>query len=169
MAMVDYGAITKINGVLDHDEMFQEMQDVVGWNDKEQNNPSDKRMNGNCFRYIGDKDFTLGVYKTQVYVAINQKLVDHLWYGFYSEQNETSESFLASHHYIHRFYDYNGFKFDIKKVGNCMLHLHMDYKGKHYHILFGYGIDSDLKVWNEVKHIYCSKKEARYVDKFLMS
>jgi hypothetical protein len=168
MAMIDYGAITKIDGVLDHDEMFQDMKKVVGWNDNTKT--SNDRMNGNCFRYIGDKDFTLGVYKTHVYVAVNQKLIDIIWCGFYSEHgvnNETSENFMASHKYIHRFYNYNGFKFDIKKVGNCIYNLHMDYKGKHYHILYGYGIDPDMKVWNRVKYDYGTKKDVRYVDKFL--
>ena len=61
MAMVDYGAIAWKDGKLISTDMFTPMEDMVGWSDE--NNNKGFKLNGNCFAYIGDKDFTVGFYK----------------------------------------------------------------------------------------------------------
>ena len=41
------------------------------------------------------------------------------------------------------------------------------YKEKLYEIVYGYGIDSNRKVWDEVKYRYIhNKKVIKFVDKF---
>ena len=42
-----------------------------------------------------------------------------------------------------------------------------DYKGKHYEVIFGYGIDADKEVWDDTKHRYdFSDVERKVIDEW---
>lgn len=41
------------------------------------------------------------------------------------------------------------------------------HRGDRYNIIFGYGIDNDINIWNRVKTIYLGKTGSRKVDNWL--
>lgn len=42
-----------------------------------------------------------------------------------------------------------------------------DYKGNHYEVIFGYGIDNNQKIWNEIKNIYGFREdEIKIIDEW---
>lgn len=100
MAMIDYGALVKINGkIVNEDQFFMDMEQAVGWIDY----PRIRYEDCDCkIRRIGDRQF---------YITFR-------------------------------------------------------YKENFYEILYGYGIDSNKKCWDTIKHRYCDRKTIKFVDKF---
>lgn len=145
MAFIDYGAVVIKNGaIVNSEEFFQEMKSAVGWELKD--------VKGNYFAYIGDKNITIGFYKTSFVLCNENGLKKKIWANF-----ENKKSFR---------YQIGGANIHIKNLcGRDLVYLcSMDYKGDHYHVVFGYGIDSDANVWNRVKEIYLGKRASRIVD-----
>ena len=163
MAMIDYGAVVFKNGkLINENQLFVEMKDMVRWDDEERvyintsNGEEYKHsyLHGNHFAYIGDEDFTIGFYKT--YCRISWKDNYDYLYACLDLDRRKSHTFT-----------YNGHSFKLKQIGYRQYQCLMDYKGDHYNVIFGYGIDPNLKVWNNVKYIYCDKKTVRKIDRFL--
>ena len=79
MAMIDYGAIVLKNGKLINNDMFVPMEKAVGWTDENvtdyKGNPM--RLKNNYFNYIGDRDHTIGFYKTSIVYV--EKYGDHYY------------------------------------------------------------------------------------------
>ena len=138
MAMVDYGAIVWKDGKLISTDMFTPMEDMVGWNDE--NDDKDFKLNGNCFAYIGDKDFTVGFYKDtmRIYSPDNEHYNETFyfsgspferwskwrkWYLVSSSLSDEVELIVRPR----RFHDYYICK--------------MKYRGHKYKVAFGYGVD----------------------------
>lgn len=173
MAMIDYGAIVVKNGnVVNEEKFFMDMNDSVGW--------KDKSLDGNYFAFIGDSDFTICFYKNIARLISRENGVDmYLW-------NLTEDGRNLNNKKVRRIilcpnpeYIYGGSdNFDaiganimatvvIKEIDYCRFHLSMDYKGDHYHVIYGYGIDCSRKVWDRVKNIYAGKVIAKKVDNLL--
>ena len=139
MAMIDYGAIVWKDGKLISTDMFTPMEDMVGWSDKDDD--KEFKLNGNCFAYIGDKDFTVGFYKSTMHVyrsnadkAFRDKTFYfgsesyegwrcwRKWY-FIDSMDDSVEIIVRPR----RFHDYY----------ICT----MKYRGHKYKVAFGYGVD----------------------------
>ena len=132
MAMIDYGAIAWKDGKLISTDMFTPMEDMVGWSDEDE-------LNGNCFAYIGDKDFTIGFYKSTMRIHCPASLIEdetiflngspfkgwRYWKRWYiiDSINDTAEIIVRPR----RFHDYYICK--------------MKYRGHKYKVAFGYGVD----------------------------
>lgn len=137
MAMVDYGAIAWKDSKLISTDMFTDMKDMVGWSDK--NDDKEFKLDGNCFAYIGDKDFTVGFYKSIMRIYCPASLIEdetiylngssfegwRRWRRWYmiDSIDDTAEIIVRPR----RFHDYY----------IC----EMDYRGHHYKVAFGYGVD----------------------------
>ena len=141
MAMIDYGAIVWKDGKLISTDMFTEMEDMVGWSDRDESKSvgSNLTLAGNCFGYIGDKNFTIGFYKDVMRVYCPDSVIgDEIiyfgsgpfedwrrwrrWY-FINSIDDTVELIVRPR----RFHDYYICK--------------MKYRGHKYKVAFGYGVD----------------------------
>ena len=134
MAMVDYGAIAWKDGKLISTDMFTPMEDMVGWSDEDE-------LNGNCFAYIGDKDFTVGFYKSimRIYCPDDDYYNEEIyfssvpfkgwrcWRKLYFINSIIDEAEAEIIVRPRRFHDYY----------ICT----MKYRGHEYKVAFGYGVD----------------------------
>ena len=137
MAMVDYGAIAWKDGKLISTDMFTPMEDMVGWSDKDDD--KEFKLDGNCFAYIGDKDFTVGFYKSlmRIHCSLDDYYTETVYFGEESFEkwrcwrkwgflNSIDDSFELIVR-PRRFHDYY----------ICT----MNYRGHKYKVAFGYGVD----------------------------
>lgn len=193
MAMIDYGAIVIKNGkVVNENQFFMDMLDSVGWTDApEKFYPDctcfDKRtgeslcwdcdkikeggldckgnrheyknnlLRGNYFAYVGDEELTLCFYKSWMAVAVNMKRLDGIYPRYFEYPS------VKSHHY-----NFNGVNVNVRSIDkNSVLVASFKYNGDFYKVVFGYGIDSEKRVWDRVKVKYLGKKVSKKVDRIL--
>ena len=143
MAMVDYGAIVWKDGKLISTDMFTPMEDMVGWSDEDKNKVLCADLSSvlahNYFAYIGDKDLTIGFYKDVMRIYCPSSMISddiiyfsagpfegwHRWRRWYmiDSIDDTAEVIVRPR----RFHNYYICK--------------MDYRGHHYKVAFGYGVD----------------------------
>lgn len=84
MAMIDYGAILKVNGkFINKNNLFMDSSDTGYICEKALYNYDGKEheidIDGNFFVYAGDKNFLLCFYKSMVYVIHNNKVIRSIW------------------------------------------------------------------------------------------
>ena len=142
MAMVDYGAIVWKDGKLISTDMFTPMEDMVGWSDE--NDDKEFKLNGNYFAYIGDKDFTVGFYKTTMRVyrpKADKALRDKIFY-FGSESYEGWRCWKRSYVIDHRSLKDNTVELIVRPRRFHDYYIcTMKYRGHKYKVAFGYGVD----------------------------
>lgn len=115
-------------------------------------------INGNYYAYIGNKHFTLAFYKQKMAICIDGKLKEEIWMHF----NEKTQNKKSVHLTI------EGYTIDIKDIAEgSIFDTHVSIDGSHYHVIFGYGIDPDMKVWNRVKVQYLGKKFSKKIDNLI--
>ena len=149
MALIDYGAVLIKNGkVVNQNTMFMDMEESVGC--------KIDGMDGQYFVYAGDSELVVATYKMILRVASNGEL-GPMWFALNNE-NELYNDKKVRHEY------YKGVYLTIKIVSDGVYHVKFTYKGDFYNIIYGYGIDSDFKIWNDIKVRYLGKKGARKVD-----
>lgn len=85
---------------------------------------------------------------------------DNDYYWFYGETADGREKFAEE-------VVFNGLKIKVKKICNSVFTATIFHNGDRYNILFGYGIDCNMRVWNKIKNIYLGKQNAKKVDKWL--
>ena len=142
MAMIDYGAVVFKNGKRINHDMFMDMQEAVGWSGE---------PDGDYFVYVGDSHVTVCFYKTYFVVFLNGGKVDAVLPGDWRS--------------IQR--EYDGAKVRVKRIADWVFHFSMKYNGDRYHVIYGYGIDPDKKVWDHVKVDYLGKNVSRKVDRLM--
>ena len=197
MAMVDYGAILRVDGKIVNDSLFMEMTDTgITPPEKVHDNRYNTDINiaNNYYVYAGDKDFMMVFYKcwffgiTQkemIYSSLNHITCCIPWYTlmnddfpkitvevltrekdsyystnwFYEDAKEELEE-AYKHHNKKRLRELRRW---FKSVGRVVreernkpywknrFKASWDYKGKHYEVIYGYGIDPNRKVWDEIK------------------
>ena len=151
MAMIDYGAVLIKNGkVMNENQFFMDMESSVGC--------KIDGIDGQYSVYAGDSEFVIATYKTVLRVAANGKL-GPLWFGL---DREDEYGINANKIIIHE--RYNGVQFTIKNIYRGVFHASFTYKGNFYNIIYGYGIDPDFSVWDDVKVRYLGVEGARTVD-----
>ena len=122
-------------------------------------------LDGNYYAYIGDPHLTFAFYKTHFIVCVDGKVVDSVWgsqtahykwawYSWRKEYCKPENEFWA-----------DGVKIHVNRIAGRVFHFSMDYNGDHYHVIYGYGIDPDMRVWNRVKVKYLGKTVAKKVDR----
>lgn len=162
MAMIDYGAWVFKNGkLMNEDQFFMNMEQAVGWTDEGKHPYTREDLAGNYFAYVGDEDLTVAVYKCvavfvrnkkdrkTVYHVANQKAI-HLY------NEDLPEGWDLQPIHIH-----------IKNIGDTDCVMEFGYKGDFYRIVYGYGIDPDMEVWDQTKVHYLGKKLAKRLDHYL--
>lgn len=138
MAMVDYGAIAWKDGKLISTDMFTPMIDTVGWHDDD--------IDGGNFVTIGDKNLTLGFYKSMITI-IRPKHIDYCSFGseeyegwrYWNKMLAMNKGVVEIFVKPKRFHDYYVCK--------------MKYNGHKYKVAFGYGVDLDYyKKWHIIDY-----------------
>lgn len=114
-------------------------------------------INGNFFAYIGNKKLTLAFYKTVCNVYVDGMKVAELW-GTRDDNGERHKVLRQK---------YGDIEAVIRSIAPCINVLSVKIDGDSYHVIYGYGIDSDLGVWNEQKVHYVGKTAAKNVDKLI--
>lgn len=198
MAMIDYGAVVFKNGFITNEcQFFMDMQEAVGWVDRKRIRYEDcdhiedgcsrccscprrtdgitdcngaswaedqRGIDGNWFAYIGDKEFTVAVYKTQLAIFINGKKTVN-FAGLY-EWSEGRAAFYSNRKVVRLNTPYT--QLVIRQLANMVYHAELTYKGDHYHIIYGAGVDSDPVVWHDTKHDYHMKREVKRIESTLL-
>ena len=59
----------------------------------------------------------------------------------------------------------DGTQFHLDEVCEGVYRLRFSFDDRHYTIIYGYGIDNDMDVWNDIKVLYLGKVRARKVDR----
>lgn len=137
MAVIDYGAVLFKNGVQQNHEMFMDEPDCI-------------KLDDSYFVYAGDGHFMVTAYKYRLYVFLDGELVMSDW---------------APHGAKSSWYDVDGVEIHIKYLANTVCWARFSYKGDHYNIMYGYGIDADREIWEDIKVRYLGKKLSKCVDK----
>ena len=191
MAVIDYGCVVIKNGIVQNTyDFFMDMEKSVGWIDKDLKDITDTKqyegvMNGNYMGYIGDKDLTICFYKCyeRVHLGfinlenINIPSIDEM---LYMSNNKINDYHLSwDYEWINDYYyseswiskkfkievpNYGIVDVNVKYIAPSVKMLWMTYKGDHYRVIYGYGIDSNWKTWNKIKVKYLGKKLSKKID-----
>jgi hypothetical protein len=181
MAMIDYGALLKINGnfINKNKGMFMDMQEAVGFVlEVARYNENDFiDINDNFYVYAGSKDLLLCFYKTYFYVIRNGEIIkkhsgstfnsetlfaddvhikvkhlDNEWLVDKAETNQDYKEEMSKEkwlRYVKRIGEMNR-KRPIKYKTNRYI-ASWKHNGNKYEVIFGYGIDPNEEVWNDIK------------------
>ena len=212
MAMIDYGALLRVDGKLINSEMFMDASDT-GYVCEKAYYPKydeDININGNYFVYAGDKELLLCFYKCRCLVISNNKVITDIWSVPFASETfflPNNVNLRISHldkelrvrpilestnwnDYVRDSWDKFHFedmdadwvkrerKFFNYLIKKSRTHKNIcykyrssrylaewDYKGKHYEVIYGYGIDVDKEVWEDIKHRYdFSDVERKVID-----
>ena len=141
MAMIDYGAIAWKDGKLISTDMFTDMEEMVGWTDKDSNLKVHEKLDGNWFAYIGDKDLTICFYKYVMYIYCPNDSLSHkdtIYFG-----SENYEEWCRWHTWV--FPDKNDcIDLIVTPVAGHEYYIcKMKYRGHKYKVAFGHGVDLD--------------------------
>lgn len=177
MAMIDYGVWLIKDGVLvNEDEFFMNMTQAVGWRDSVENQiespDGDKMpMYGNYFAYAGDKEFSVAVYKRQILFAVNRRYAMKVWDGVLNHEKwnniTTKRMSLRLSFSVCNEHGRQLTKVHLRRITPDVWRATFRYNGSWYKLIFGYGIDPKMKVWNRVKVDYIGKKCARICEREL--
>lgn len=169
MSMLDYGAILKKDGIFinKNQDLFINMKEVTGFLLEEATfeNGETIRINNNFFVYAGDKEMLLCFYKGICLVVSNGKVIKELSTPFLSETffldnlPNVTISRLDKTLYIDEYgTKYYSYRFIATWI----------YKGHEYECIYGYGIDADEDIWEDIKYndYGFSKSEIEIIDKW---
>ena len=115
--------------------------------------PVSSHIDGNYFAYVGDEHLTLAFYKQHCVIMVDKELRFEMW-GI--------DNFHGCRKSIH--FEVAGVLFHLKHLDNRIYYMSFHYNGNNYHIIYGYGIDSNKETWDNCKVRYLGKRAARKVD-----
>lgn len=157
MAMLDYGALTWKDGVLiSETEFFDDMQEMVGWTDKDKE-PKEEYGNfyNNWFTYIGDEELTIAFYKycMRIHAPNDKWYNDTIYFGSenFEGWRKWEQIFIIGDHWA---------KLTIKKAKFGTYYIaKLRYKGNKWRVTFGSGVCYDtytkyhiMSAWNMPVH-----------------
>jgi len=118
------------------------------------NTLNNNHIDGNYFAYVGDEQFTIAFYKTHVVFCVDKQRVLKVWGTRFDDNAHKSSRF-----------EIGGVKIHVKHIGDSIYIMKFSYKGSHYSVIYGYGIDPNMRVWNKTKVSYLGKELSRKVDR----
>lgn len=215
MAMIDYGALLRVDGkLINEGEMFMDSSDTGYVCEKAcyMKHGEEINIDKNYFVYAGDEELLLCFYKCLCLVISKNKVIKSIWKTPFASETfflPNNVNLKISHldkelrveplMEATNFEDYaketwgelytnnpchEMWKYERKWFRKMMSLAHVyknigykyrsnrylaewDYKGKHYEVIFGYGIDSDKECWNRIKNGYgFSDSERKIIDEW---
>ena len=126
------------------------------------------RIEGNYFAYAGDKDLTVVIYKYSAKILVDKKAVCVYWRCVKADESDINIYVpLIDIFWMRKSVRFNagGTTIRIKDIGKAcgVYHMSFYYKGDYYDIVYGYGIDPDMRLWNKIKNEYYVKADARKI------
>ena len=115
------------------------------------------KINHNFFAYAGDEHFTVAVYKHLAVFFIDKVRVREVW--------GCDEEDKIKHKSVHL--NIAGVDVHFKKITFNVDRCDFRYKNDSYTIVYGYGLDNDLSVWNRTKYTYMRNRDADKVDRII--
>ena len=113
------------------------------------------KISGNFFAYIGDEALTFCFYKYYMIAVVDKKVALSLHGADTDYKDQGHMSYRGA---------LNGTMFSVRVVDPHVCHFSMVYNGDVYHVIYGYGIDQDMKIWDRIKTKYLGRSSARKVD-----
>lgn len=97
--------------------------------------------------------------------------IDELGFTFYKrwiEKNDDSNIYcvFTGPRYAWEV-DFNNVHIKVKRIANEVYTAKINHNNDNYLVIFGYGIDNDIHIWNKCKIRYLGKRGARKVDNWL--
>lgn len=96
--------------------------------------------------------------------------IDELDVQFYKtymfDKAENNEVFFDGEKYSYRI-TFNNILFRVKKLCDRVYTAYATHEGNRFSIVFGYGIDNNIRIWNKCKIMYLGKTNARKVDNWI--
>jgi len=156
MALIDYGAVVFKNGVIQNENnFFMDMQKSVGWSSEQK---------GNYYAFVGNERLTVAVSRNACHIFTDKKIFLRCHGMHFFDQCDVLITTNPHIKKVIRFvFDNIGFR--IKEITFNVYMLSFSFENNHYNIIYGYGIDPDLRVWEHNKVRYLGKKGAAKVDK----
>jgi len=185
MAMIDYGAILRVDGeMINRDQFFMDesntgfvLKTATGADGKEY------AIDGNYFVYAGDEHFLIVVYKTLLRVIHDGHILWDSWgctsigetrffdglpgvkvqhldaslYPHYADQIDDWERERIIEYYPEKKANrllYRAAKRRRKPIFWDRTNRYVatwDYDGRHYEVIYGYGVDPQFDVWVDIK------------------
>lgn len=110
-------------------------------------------------RYKGEELFPyideLNISFCKTYMQCSNTFTDTYWFGYGDGKK--------SYKFIH-----NGSSYYVKEICDGVYKCQTnDADGNRFFIIFGYGIDNDKCLWNDIKYIYHNKKSVRKIENIL--
>ena len=178
MASIDYGTILVKNGELINTERYMEKSDMgVSYEEITSNLNNERNVDCSGSVIVGDADFCITFWKNHATIIMNHKVCGQIWYG-------SAGCFIPDSFYLVTKAPWeriiNIFNSGISIIIECIdhniqadgyysskYHIYFEYKGAHYDIYTGYGIDSDVNVYNRIKFSMYgyTEKEREVLDK----
>lgn len=167
MAMIDYGAVLKVNGtIVNSNEMFMETSDTGYMIDVAVDKDGyDYDIDGNYFVSAGDEDLMICFYKTTALIISNKTVIKtYSWkdaaFPYYNIILDNGNKICFEHITIERD-EYNSL--------NERYIAKWQHNNKNYECLFGYGIDNNKEVYNSIKHRHYdyTEEEIKFIDEWL--
>lgn len=141
MALIDYGAILRVNGkfINKNCDLFMHSSDT-GYVCEQALHPNGEMIDidKEFYVYAGDENFMLCFYKGLFYVISHNKIILAKW----------NILFMSETFYFDGLPSVNVERLDNKTQRWLATWIH---NGNKYEVIFGYGIDPDEEVWNRIK------------------
>lgn len=119
------------------------------------------KIDGNYYAYVGDEHLTVAVYKYTARIVLDKETVFSLWAA---DDYESFSSFRLWNR-LSSCVDVAGVKIYAKTILPGQVNrIHFYYNGDYYDVVYGFGIDPNMQIWDDVKNDYLGKKGARKVD-----
>lgn len=128
---------------------------------------SGDHIKGNFFAYIGDEDFTIAFYKNSCKIMINKLPAGSIWCNYEVSEKESSDGYSNIIKHMSKVWEFDKYKIHVKTIDPRVHLASFCYKEDQYHVIYGYGIDPTLRVWNKVKVRYLGKRTSIRVDRLI--
>lgn len=151
MAMLDYGVILKVNGVITNRNkgIFMDMKEAVGFELDSATYKSEwegevhtriEPIKDNYFAYFGDEQLLFCVYRSMICIV--------------DENNECFFTYMDYRKKVIHIDLPHGVKLTIKRINDSdKLHAKVQYKGINYEVIYGYGIDNNINTFRKISRI----------------
>lgn len=169
MAVVDYGVLVKKNGVVQNlnGGLFMDMKKAVGFTIKSvpysytyegEKKTYDQLIEDDFFAYLGDEELLFCIYKRTIALVKNKKELSYLGFSYDDDSKKVKH------------YKLENATITIKLLDDSKYLAHIQYKGDNYQVLFGYGVDNNIRTIRKLmkdKDYGYNKKFSKIVSNFI--
>ncbi|MBR1454151.1 MAG: hypothetical protein IJ593_05860 [Lachnospiraceae bacterium] len=129
------------------------------------NNPiNDNKLNNNWSAYAGDEHLTVCTYKVKSAFVLNKNTEFTAWGTLLYKDNKRVDDVNSR---MSLRFTVGDTKVHLRCIGYNILQIRFTSNCNFYNVIYGYAIDSNIDVWNEIKVRYLGKYMARRIDNII--